>query len=183
MVSRLTFKDVSLMLSGDLNIEGSEHLLSIPQIASRLSSHIFKTPHHGSHEYSTKFFSEVRPQISVVSSGDVRDHGHPRAIFLAAIGRASRGTEPLLFSTEIAATFIESDEDELDSDELDTLEDLDFSVSEHNITARKLFKQRLPGIINVRTDGHVLYTARRVNAGYWWESYGPMPAAPHPSIF
>jgi len=33
-------------------------------------------------------------------------------------------------------------------------------------------------MINVRSDGHRLYAARRVNAGYWWESYGPIQAGP-----
>ena len=124
----------------------------------------------------------ISPQISVVSSGDGPDHGHPRANLLAAIGRASRSPEPLLFSTEIAATFIEEG-DELDEDDVTSLEDLDFSVSNFNEVARKLFKQRLPGLINVRTDGHDLYAARRVNQGYWWEAYGPMAAVPHPTVF
>jgi len=118
----------------------------------------------------------------VISSGDGPDHGHPRANFLAAVGLASRSTEPLLFSTEIAATFIEAG-DGLGAADPSTLEDLDFSVSASNIVARKIFKQRLPGIINVRTDGHNLYAARRVNQGYWWEAYGPIAAALHPTVF
>ncbi len=182
VVLRLTYRDVSVFLAGDLNVEGSEHLLRSAEIASQASAHVLKTPHHGSHEYHTPLLEAISPQISVVSSGDGPDHGHPRANFLAAIGRASRSPEPLLFSTEIAATFIEAG-DELHAGDVTTLEDLDFSVSASNVIARKLFKQRLPGLINVRTNGHDLYAARRVNQGYWWESYGPIAAAPHPSVF
>ncbi len=35
-------------------------------------------------------------------------------------------------------------------------------------------EDHLPGIINVRSDGETIYTARRVNTGYQWESYGPI---------
>ena len=47
-----------------------------------------------------------------------------------------------------------------------------------NQTARRLFKKRLPGIINVRTNGSQMYAFRRVNAAYGWESYGPITPAP-----
>jgi hypothetical protein len=37
--------------------------------------------------------------------------------------------------------------------------------------ARRRFKKRLNGIINVRTDGNDLYCARRVNASYDFVTY------------
>jgi competence protein ComEC len=177
VVLRLTYRDVALVLPGDINIPGSRHLLSIPAIAPRLGAQVLKAPHHGSHEYDVQFLEAVRPQVSVISSGDDPDHGHPRANILAAVGRASRSPEPLLFATEIAATFVETG-DELPPDAPGDLADLDFSDSGYNVLARKLFKQRLPGLINVRTDGHDLFAARRVNASYKWEAYGPHRAAP-----
>ncbi len=182
VVLRLKYSDVSILMTGDLNIKGAEFLLNFPEITSKMSAHILKAPHHGSHEFHTALMTAIRPQVTVVSSGDGPDHGHPRANFLAAVGRSSRSPVPLLFSTEIAATFIDEG-DELPDSGSETMEDLDFSVSSANTIARKLFKQRLPGLINVRTDGKNIYAARRVNQGYWWEAYGPMAAAPHPTIF
>ena len=44
--------------------------------------------------------------------------------------------------------------------------------------ARRRFKKRLNGIINIRTDGTNLYAARRVAAGYRFVSYGPIAPAP-----
>ena len=169
VVLRLTYKNVQVLLSGDLNIKGSDHLLSVPGLPSKLSAHVFKAPHHGSHEFSPAFLAAVRPQISVVSSGDDPDHGHPRAVFLGAIGNVSRSGEPLLFSTEIAATFKGA------------------GVPPSPTTAtpgspaarmRELFIRRLHGMINVRSDGSNLYAARRVDASYQWEAYGPVPSAP-----
>jgi beta-lactamase superfamily II metal-dependent hydrolase len=181
VVLRLSYRDVALMLPGDVNIPGSKYLLSVPAVAARLSAQVLKAPHHGSHEYHPPFLEAVRPQVSVISSGDEPDHGHPRANFLAAVGRVSRSPEPLLFSTEIAATFVEAG-DELPEEAPSDLAELDFANSKFNDFARKLFKQRLPGMINVRTDGHSLFAARRVNASYQWEAYGPHPAAPHPTL-
>jgi len=88
---------------------------------------------------------------------------------------------PLIFSTEIAATFHEVADIETDADtepEGDTLADLDPDAPNVERCARKLFKRRLHGMINVRMDGKDLYAARRVASGYWWESYGPLAPAP-----
>ena len=137
---------------------------------------MFKAPHHGSHEFSRALLHAVHPMISVVSSGETPDHGHPRASFLGALGRAGRIEEPLLFSTEIAALF-QDDGDPVAAADTGTetgLGDLDFSTSSANTEARIRFKKVLPGIINVRSDGENLYSFRRVQMGYQWESYGPL---------
>jgi beta-lactamase superfamily II metal-dependent hydrolase len=177
VVLRLTYRDVALLLPGDINTDGAKCLMSTPSVSAQLAAQVFKAPHHGSHEYYIPFLQAVRPQVSVISSGDEPDYGHPRANFLAAVGLVSRSPEPLLFCTEIAATFVEAG-DELEPGDPSDLADLDFSESEQNVVARKLFKQRLPGLINVRTDGRELFAARRVNAAWKWEAYGPLQAAP-----
>lgn len=178
LVFRLTHRFVRTFFSGDLNIDGSNHLLSAPNAALGFNAHIFKSPHHGSHEFHQSLFNAVNPMITVISSGDSPDHGHPRASFLGGVGLAGRGDPPLVFSTEIAATFIDAGDDEAvagaSTDEPTTLGDLDFATAHANTVARQRFKKLLPGIINVRTDGVNIYAARRVNAGYQWESYGPI---------
>jgi len=74
--------------------------------------------------------------------------GTLRARFLAAAGKAGRSADALLFSTEIAALFVDAG-DIPDIDNADnTLEDLDFQDADANEEARKLFKKKLPGIIN-----------------------------------
>jgi beta-lactamase superfamily II metal-dependent hydrolase len=181
LVFRLTHRFVRTFFSGDLNEEGGDHLLSFPNAALQFNSHIFKTPHHGSHEFSQHLFDAVKPMVSVVSSGNNPDHGHPRAVFLGGLGLSGRGTAPLVFATEIAATFVDAG----DSEAVPTpatapsdigFGDLDFATSAANTEARRRFKQILPGVINVRTDGREIYAFRRVQASYQWESYGPLVA-------
>lgn len=178
LVFRLTYGFVRAFFSGDLNVEGSNHLLSFPGAALQMNAHVFKTPHHGSHEYSQQLFNAVNPMISVVSSGDSPDHGHPRAVFLGGLGLAGRGTQPLVFSTEIAATFVDAGDAEAlataGMNEPITFGELDFSTSQANAIARRRFKKILPGIVNVRTDGQRLFAFRRVQQSYQWESYGPI---------
>ena len=137
-----------------------------------VNAHIFKAPHHGSHEYSEALFEAVNPMLSVTSSGEIPDHGHPRAVFLGKIGAVSRGPDPLLFSTALAALFQDAGDPPI-QDELTTLEKLDVvNTPSDNVDARLRFKKTLNGIINVRTDGDVFYAYRRVKSGYQWESYG-----------
>jgi glyoxylase-like metal-dependent hydrolase (beta-lactamase superfamily II) len=174
LILKLTHDNtVTLLLSGDLNIEGSKNLLEDANLSNLMDAHILKAPHHGSHEYHRPWLDSVNPQISIISSGDAPDHGHPRAKYLGAVGQSSRSNEPLVFSTEIAATFLEAGEEvedvvDLSTEELEALDDNTLAI------LRTLFKRRLHGMINVRTDGEKLYAARRVATGYWWESYGPI---------
>lgn len=176
VVLRLRYRDVASLLTGDLNAKGSEHLMTGPGIEHKLDAHVFKAPHHGSHDFHRPFLDAIRPQISVISSGDEPDHGHPRAAFLGAVGKASRSARPLLFSTEIASTFVEAGLPSVAGGI--SLDELDIRDAAANAIARWLFKRRLHGMINVRTDGRRLFAARRVAAGYWWESEGPLTPAP-----
>jgi len=178
----MIYADVSVLFSGDLNMEGAKYLLEHPATAVEMDAQVFKAPHHGSHKFHPPLLEAIRPQVSVISSGDEPDHGHPRAIFVGAVGLASRSTKPLVFSTEIAATFVEAGE-KADPEPDASIEELDVRETGANAVARRIFKQRLHGMINIRTDGKLFYAARRVAAGYWWESYGPITPAPRPSIF
>lgn len=181
VVIRLTYKGVSVFFSGDINIKGSENLLQDPSIIAKLDAHVFKAPHHGSNDFHKFFLKAINPQLSIISSGDEPDHGHPRAAFIGAIGHMSRSNEPLLFSTEIAASFVEEKSAER-KHEIPTPEEelasLDVTKPEAAASARVRFKRRLHGMINVRTDGYNLFAARRVASGYWWESYGPIAPSP-----
>ena len=176
VVLRLTCGDARFLFAGDVNVAGSRNLLADRALAGRLDAHVLKAPHHGSSEFAPAFLEAVRPQITVISSGDDRDHGHPRADFLGAIGRAMRSARPLLFSTEIAANFKEVGEPP--TPELPpTLAAVDAGIDNAMAVYRKVFKKRLHGMINVRSDGAYSFAARRVDASYWWESYGAMPVA------
>lgn len=177
VVLRLTYKDVSVLLPGDINRDGALHLLADPEIKRRISAHVLKAPHHGSHEFARQFLDLVRPQISIISSGDDRDHGHPRAVFLGAVSRSSRSEAPLVFATEIAANFSEIGASRPQGEDGGVEEDREGGDARAaDAVSRRLFKRRLHGMINIRTDGTNLYAARRVAASYVWEAYGPMPA-------
>jgi hypothetical protein len=110
VILRLRHGNVHLLLGGDLNHHAQEHLRHhIDEDPERtLRSEILKVPHHGSHEFEQQFLDDVNPVVSVVSSGDEKvskEYVHPRANLMAALGRASRGPMPLVFSTELAAFF------------------------------------------------------------------------------
>jgi beta-lactamase superfamily II metal-dependent hydrolase len=170
VVLSLVYGDVRLLFSGDLNIDGAERLLADPVLKAKFDAHILKAPHHGSHEFTPKFLQAVNPQITSISSGEIPDHGHPRANFLAAAGRNSRGDEPLLYSTALSAVF--GKEQRQEHQEL-----VDAAPGDDG-TQRELFRKLLSGVINVRTDGTEIHAATRVQTGYWWVVFYPVrPAA------
>ena len=157
VVARLDYKDVRLLLSGDINHKASKTFLKKPGFAPGLDAHMLKAPHHGSHEFSKAFLEAVNPQMTFISSGD-SVNGHPRANFLGTVGLCSRSDQPLMFSTELVIDYqYDEDMSTADPDEPGDPADAN-SVGQ----ARQYFKKRLNGLINVRTDGRKIFAYRRI---------------------
>ena len=120
VVLRFNYRNVSLMLGGDLNIPSENLLLShhtglksppektededaLVEAARKVFQvDIAKSCHHGSSDFSPLYLRATNPIATVISSGDDEPHSHPRADALGSIGRYSRGNRPLIFSTELA---------------------------------------------------------------------------------
>ena len=120
VVLRLQYKNVSMMLGGDLNIPSEDLLLehhtgmasppdrqheaAFIEAARRVFQvDIAKSCHHGSSDFTEFFLRALNPIATVISSGDNESHSHPRSDTLGTIGRHSRSSpRPLIFSTELA---------------------------------------------------------------------------------
>jgi beta-lactamase superfamily II metal-dependent hydrolase len=163
VILRLRHGRVRFLLGGDLNVHGAEKVLHWVGANGRdLESEVLKVPHHGSHEYSDAFLAAVGPVVSVVSSGDenaAKEYVHPRANLMAALGRHSRGPEPLLFCTELAAFFTyrggiqPEDHRTAANDQLEPLPEGDrrgFFFA---------FERLRFGVVRVRTDGERVFVA------------------------
>lgn len=104
IVLRFTYGDWRLLFAGDLN-DATEEVLASD--GSKLTSEVFKVPHHGSADFTEEFLEAVAPVVSVISSGDDRvksEYIHPRANLLAALGHAGRKGS-VIFVTELVAFF------------------------------------------------------------------------------
>lgn len=104
---KITYGNVRFMLTGDLNQESMEILRKkVP--ARDLESEIIKAPHHGSADFDLKALKAMAPVVSLISSGDEssrKEHIHPRATLVGALGQVARGDTSLVFCTELAAFF------------------------------------------------------------------------------
>lgn len=163
----LEYRQARILLCGDMN-EPAEKLFLRHWGGDSLRAHVFKANHHGSQDFATNFLSAVKPWVTVVSSGDFPDYGHPRANLLGSLGHFAPPEieKPLLFSTEIAATFKKIPESKLGEKGL------------------QLHEKTIHGMINVRTDGNWLAAGRiygrtkkkrregRFTKSRWkWEAY------------
>jgi beta-lactamase superfamily II metal-dependent hydrolase len=117
---RFTFKNLSLFMGGDLNIESSRLLLEAHTGLSGTPSNaeeerllveaarphfecdVAKACHHGSADTLLAFVKALNPIATIISSGDDEPYAHPRADALGAIAKHSRDDRPLLLSTELA---------------------------------------------------------------------------------
>lgn len=157
---RLTFGHARILLTGDLTEESSEALARLHATKDLdLEAEVLKVPHHGSEDFSLDFLKAVRATVSIISAGDedaMRDHLHPRANVVGALGRSGRGDTPLIFVTNLAAF------DKYAGRAFPAVETAKGEwvpkTDEGTFYARE---RTVFGIIHVRTDGEQLLVARR----------------------
>lgn len=68
---------------------------------------IVKAPHHGSHDSGFEALKSMSPVVAIVSSGDenpTKEHIHPGARFMAALGGVMREDTGIVPNTEPAVT-------------------------------------------------------------------------------
>lgn len=102
IVLKLKFGKHTLLLGGDLNIPAQQHLMAYYGAENPFRVDVAKACHHGSSDFHVDFLKLARPHVNVFSSGDNKTFDHPMADAVGAIGRHTRGSHPLLFSTELA---------------------------------------------------------------------------------
>lgn len=102
IVLKLKFGDHTLLLGGDLNIPAQQHLMAHYGNENPFRVDVAKACHHGSSDFHVDFLKKTLPQANVFSSGDNKSFDHPMADAVGAIAKHTRGSHPLLFSTELA---------------------------------------------------------------------------------
>ncbi|MEK7226432.1 MAG: MBL fold metallo-hydrolase [Bacteroidota bacterium] len=109
VILKVKYGNVRFIFAGDLNRESENTLVAtIKNNEPVLSAEVLKVPHHGSADFSNKFFQAVQPLVSIVSSGDEneqKEYIHPRATLMGVLGRYSKHERPLVFVTEMVAFF------------------------------------------------------------------------------
>ncbi|HUP02191.1 MAG TPA: MBL fold metallo-hydrolase [Gemmatimonadota bacterium] len=192
VVLKLRYRDITLLLGGDLNIPSEKFLLGIytgldPAPRSETGARavieaarptfevdVAKACHHGSGDFTTLFIQAVNPRATVVSSGDDESHAHPRPDTLGAFGKYARGERPLIFSTELARSTREvvEDPDALRA-EISRLLEIRDQLTDPQ--ARQKIRDRIQaaldriersiavyGTIYLRTDGRKLMIAQKL---------------------
>ncbi|MBI5858075.1 MAG: competence protein [Sphingobacteriales bacterium] len=148
VILRIKYGNVKFLFAGDLNEEAEDILVNKTKNGEPvLPAEVLKVPHHGSADFSNKFFEAVQPLVSIVSSGDeseAKEYIHPRATLMGVLGKYSRHDRPLVFVTELAAFF----------KYMGTAKSLEGNDKGKNFYA---FKRTSFGIINIRTDGSRLF--------------------------
>ncbi|HEU4887878.1 MAG TPA: competence protein, partial [Thermoanaerobaculia bacterium] len=167
VIFRLTYGQFNLLFTGDLNDESGRALARAHNRGViNLRAEVFKTPHHGSADFSGAFIQAVSPVISVISSGDEsakKEYVHPRATIMGTLGKYSRVEEPLIFCTELVAFF----------SLVGTIErDVKPKKGEDPMSNRfTAFERSSFGIVKIRTDGERLLVYTNSGKKDMWEAY------------
>ena len=79
VVLRLEYKDFTILLTGDAEMEAENYIVS-KHPKSRISSNVLKSPHHGSRSSSSpSFIAACQPEVAVISCGRSNQFGHPHS--------------------------------------------------------------------------------------------------------
>lgn len=95
VVLKVTYGDISYLLTGDAGKDAEEYILST---GYNTAADILKAGHHGSRHSSTKdFLNKVSPDVIVVSVGEGNSYGHPHK---EALERFAKVTN-LIYRTDL----------------------------------------------------------------------------------
>ena len=192
IVLHLRYRNVTILLGGDLNVPSEKYLLrhytgldpeprtaveedGLVQVArDTFQSDVAKACHHGSGDFTELFLQAVNPLATVISSGDDESHSHPRPDALGAAGKYGRGPRPLIFSTELGRSTKETLKHPYFFRQRikELAKQLDQAETE---TEKKAIRKQLDelmkqlersiaiyGMINLRTDGNKLIFAQKL---------------------
>ena len=100
LVLRLSYGEVSFLLTGDIEEEAERYL---KRASPKLESDVLKAGHHGSNSSTTTtFLRAVKPQWAIISAGEGNQYGHPHPAVLKRLdGAVGRGN---VFSTATQGT-------------------------------------------------------------------------------
>jgi competence protein ComEC len=77
LVLRLVYRDVSILLTADIEAGVEQRLLNA---SARIKSDVLKIAHHGSKTSTTApFLQKVQPSLAIISAGADNRFGHPHA--------------------------------------------------------------------------------------------------------
>jgi beta-lactamase superfamily II metal-dependent hydrolase len=194
VVALLTYGNVRILLGGDLNRSAEEFLMDhYADEPNAFKADVAKACHHGSSDFTTSFLDRIAPIATVISSGDDEPHSHPRADTLGTLGKHSRGPRPLIFSTELARSAperivapaaIRAGLLKLADSIVGANSDDDRNTARSRLSAKlDAVIQRsvsMYGLITIRTDGHSMIIAQRLERARGttkWDIYRLEPNA------
>ncbi len=109
IVSKLIHRDISMLLTGDIERGTETRLVGHPSLRST----VLKVPHHGSTTSSTQsFISAVDPALAVIAVGTENPYGHPHPEVLGRIIEAV-GAERVLRNDQGETIDLRTDGDRL----------------------------------------------------------------------
>ena len=109
IVARLTYGEVSFLLTGDSPITIEKYLLQLDGEA--LNVDVLKLGHHGSKTSTSEKFLEVTsPEYAIISAGEDNRYGHPHQEVLSMLDRFDI---EYLNTAEVGTSIFESDGKEL----------------------------------------------------------------------
>lgn len=104
---RFTYKKFSILMTGDLGVEGEKKILNSGETGNSLNCEILKAGHHGSKTSSSEeWLSAVSPVCTLISCGKENPYGHPHQETLERLEKAGSS---IMTTADCGAITVRSD--------------------------------------------------------------------------
>jgi len=113
IVLKLTYKNISILFTGDITSNTEKELLN-----KNIESTVLKVAHHGSkYSNSAQFLRKVNPSFAVISCGNNNEYGHPHQVVLEKLEKMNTK----IYRTDLLGTIIlESDGESINFKNINT---------------------------------------------------------------
>lgn len=189
---RLDYGRVRVLLTGDLNAKAQQELLKhFTGRRTEFAADVVKACHHGSADCSFEFLSVIQAGATIISSGDVESHSHPRPSIVAASAVTGhrridrdRLVTPLVYSTEISRSVRIGQRVSVRQDGTRVLGPEDAGDVEYSEVASGALRPKkgtrrwkgtnvvaglVYGLVNIRTDGNQILCATLNENNSTWD--------------
>lgn len=184
IVLRIDYRDVKILLTGDLNESSQKLMLNyVPKEAFMVD--VAKACHHGSADILFDFLKAMQPKATVISSGDNEMYAHPQPRVVGASGfygrefkdKKGKTVPPLVYSTELARSTNLKFPESVKTRSGFGANDYEFHHAHNTIIKAKgeFFYRKLLfvpmvsdlvyGLVSIRTDGETIIVATSKEAG------------------
>ncbi len=146
IVLKLTYGDISFLLTGDAGVALEKEML-----AQDVKATVLKAGHHGSNTSSSQsFIQAVHPEVTILSYGKDNKYGHPH---VEVVERLQAIGSKIYATAETGSVIVSTDGGNYDVSANEWSETVATTSPTHNVTVELISKDLVNEVVTIQNNG------------------------------